>query len=146
MQLLLLGRRVAPLGCFPWPQACGSSSRPPPFTTTILDPRRSKGGKLMIYLFTIHQKVFLKLEKHYRASFPILQHNIELTAGFFNPWKISLTMISSPSCSCWYIYQKQQGFHTKHMPTFPDVFPALVPHASVRAQMDEVARDVDKQS
>lgn len=32
------------------------------------------------------------------------------------------------------------------MPTFPDVFPALVPHASVRAQMDEVARDVDKQS
>ena len=45
----------------------------------------SQGGKLMIYLFTIHQKVFLKLEKHYRASFPILQHNIELTAGFFNP-------------------------------------------------------------
>ena len=39
----------------------------------------------MIYLFTIHQKVFLKLEKHYRASFLILQHNIELTAGFFNP-------------------------------------------------------------
>ena len=31
-------------------------------------------------------------------------------------------MISSPSCSCWHIYQKQQDFHTKHMPAFRDVF------------------------
>ena len=34
-QLPLLGFGVAPLGCCPWPQVCGSSFRPPPLTSDM---------------------------------------------------------------------------------------------------------------
>lgn len=80
----------------------------------------------MIYLFTIHPKVFLKMEKDYGASVPNVAAHCLTNCWVFHPLTDFtdhdlITILILLRC------QKQQGFHTTHMSAFPDIFPVLIP-------------------
>ena len=79
MQPLLLGRRVAPPGCGPWPRVWGSSSRPPP---PFLKPGNPFTGELRDShcqpWLTVWQKTAAALGRSWFSFFLGLVYNLLL--------------------------------------------------------------------